>query len=159
MSEITIVKPLKYWVQKVLPLVYDDSLSYYELLNKVVFKLNQLITNNDNLPDYIRDTITELITPESIQEMLSEIFAELRHNIAQADDGDSATTTEDRTKGDLIWLNDDLYYVIRDMDVGTAYIFAGNNPNVRHVTIEEMITNVYNESDESFEINSKIIYS
>ena len=25
----------RYWCQKVLPLVYDDSLSYYELLNKI----------------------------------------------------------------------------------------------------------------------------
>lgn len=39
---------LRYWVQKVLPLVYDDSLSYYELLNKVVWKLNEVIeTTND----------------------------------------------------------------------------------------------------------------
>ena len=26
----------RFWCQTVLPLVYDDSLSYYELLNKVV---------------------------------------------------------------------------------------------------------------------------
>lgn len=35
-------KPLKFWCQMVLPTVYDDSLSFYELLNKVVFKLNEL---------------------------------------------------------------------------------------------------------------------
>ena len=33
----------RYWCQKVLPLVYDDSLSYYELLNKVVVYLNNTI--------------------------------------------------------------------------------------------------------------------
>lgn len=33
----------KFWCQKVLPLVYDDSLSYYELLNKVVDYLNNTI--------------------------------------------------------------------------------------------------------------------
>lgn len=33
----------RYWCQKVLPLVYDDSLSYYELLNKIVVYLNNTI--------------------------------------------------------------------------------------------------------------------
>ena len=33
----------KYWVQNTLPLVFDDSLSYYEVLSKVVTYLNQTI--------------------------------------------------------------------------------------------------------------------
>ena len=40
--------PLRFWCQKVLPLVYDDSLSYYELLNKVVVYLNNTITDVGN---------------------------------------------------------------------------------------------------------------
>lgn len=35
--------PFRYWAQKILPAVYDDSLSYYELLNKIVQKLNEVI--------------------------------------------------------------------------------------------------------------------
>lgn len=50
------VLPLRFWSQKVLPLVYDDSLSYYEVLNKVVFKLNELI-------EYVTENIQELIMP------------------------------------------------------------------------------------------------
>lgn len=37
------VNKLKFWCFKVLPLVYDDSLSYYETLCKVVEKLNEVI--------------------------------------------------------------------------------------------------------------------
>lgn len=37
------LKPLRYWCHKILPLVYDDSLSYYELLCRVVAKLNETI--------------------------------------------------------------------------------------------------------------------
>ena len=33
----------KFWCYKVLPLVYDDSLSYYEVLCKVVNYINELI--------------------------------------------------------------------------------------------------------------------
>ena len=42
------VEHLKYHVQAVLPTVYDDSLSYYELLNKVVQKLNEVIDQMNN---------------------------------------------------------------------------------------------------------------
>ena len=38
------IAQLRYYAQKVLPLVYDDSLSYYELLCKVVYKTNELVS-------------------------------------------------------------------------------------------------------------------
>lgn len=39
----------RYWCQVTLPLVYDDSLSYYELLNKVVNYLNNVISDVSNV--------------------------------------------------------------------------------------------------------------
>lgn len=36
-----VVEKLKFWCQSVLPLVYDNSLSYYEVLCKVVERLNE----------------------------------------------------------------------------------------------------------------------
>jgi predicted sugar kinase len=39
------ITPVKFWCYKILPLVYDDSLSYYEVLCKVVKKLNEVIEN------------------------------------------------------------------------------------------------------------------
>lgn len=49
------IKPLRYWVQKVLPLVYDDSLSYYELLGKVVSKLNEVVDTSNVLIEDVND--------------------------------------------------------------------------------------------------------
>ena len=43
------IKPLKFWCQKVLPAVYDDSLSYYEVLSKINEKLNEVITSENEL--------------------------------------------------------------------------------------------------------------
>lgn len=42
---------LRFWCQKVLPIVYDDSLSYYELLNKVVVYLNSTIEDVQSVID------------------------------------------------------------------------------------------------------------
>lgn len=52
--------PFRFWCQKVLPLVYDDSLSYYELLCKVVGKLNELAENQNNLSDEIKTVAKDL---------------------------------------------------------------------------------------------------
>lgn len=40
------MQTFKYWCYKVLPLVYDDSLSYYELLCKVIDYINNLIAED-----------------------------------------------------------------------------------------------------------------
>ena len=42
------IPTFKFWCQKVLPLVYDDSLSYYEVLCKVVEYLNKLIKDSNS---------------------------------------------------------------------------------------------------------------
>ena len=47
----------RFWCQKVLPLVYDDSLSYYELLCKVVKYINDIIENMEE----IRKELEELV--------------------------------------------------------------------------------------------------
>lgn len=43
----------RFWCQTVLPIVYDDSLSYYELLNKVVVYLNNTISDVANMEDNV----------------------------------------------------------------------------------------------------------
>ena len=57
------LQPFRYWCQKVLPLVYDDSLSYYELLCKVVEYLNQTMEDVETLhsdTDNLRTAYSEL---------------------------------------------------------------------------------------------------
>lgn len=53
------LEPFKFWCQKVLPNVYDDSLSYYEYLCKLNEYLNEVIeqinTLTDNMSDYEED--------------------------------------------------------------------------------------------------------
>lgn len=46
-----LLKPFRFWCQKVLPLVYDDSLSYYEVLCKLTKYINELIENMKLISD------------------------------------------------------------------------------------------------------------
>lgn len=68
------IQKMKFWCQKVLPLVYDDSLSYYELLCKVVDYLNNVIEKSND----IGDKITELeATVSEVQEEVNYLTSEL----------------------------------------------------------------------------------
>ena len=49
-----------FWCQKVLPLVYDESLSYLEVLCKVRDKLNDLIKQDDIFGEALRQLEKEL---------------------------------------------------------------------------------------------------
>lgn len=54
-----------YWCQKVLPLVYDDSLSYYEVLCKVVEYINGLIDSDKEIienVDQLRHELAQIQT-------------------------------------------------------------------------------------------------
>lgn len=68
------LKPFRLWCQKVLPLVYDDSLSYYELLCKVVDYLNKTMEDVETL----HGDVTNLYTAyEKLQSYVNNYFSTL----------------------------------------------------------------------------------
>lgn len=74
------LQPFRYWCQKVLPLVYDDSLSYYELLCKVVDYLNKTIdtvnvlsTEYTMLKNYVENYFNNLDVQKEINNKLDEL--------------------------------------------------------------------------------------
>lgn len=90
MNSFTPTKPFRFWCQKVLPLVYDDSLSYYELLCKVVDYLNNVINDVNllgqnvdelnaafkQLKDYVDNYFDNLDVQEEINNKLDAMIAD-----------------------------------------------------------------------------------
>lgn len=60
------MKTFKFWCQKVLPLVYDNSLSYYEVLCKVVDYINELINSDKTIVLNVDKLTTEVNTIKNI---------------------------------------------------------------------------------------------
>lgn len=56
------ITPLNFWVQPVIPLTFDDSISYLETLGKVVEKLNETLTQNEDWAAELRKDITDFTT-------------------------------------------------------------------------------------------------
>ena len=82
------LRPFRFFCYKVIPLIYDDSLSYYELLCKVVDYLNKVIENVNGfeenievmehnimvLQNYIDNYFDNLDVTEEINNKLDEMF-------------------------------------------------------------------------------------
>ena len=79
------MKNFRFWCQKVLPLVYDDSISYYEVLGKMVVYLNQVIDNVnadiDNV-NTLKDAFIEL--EQYVAEAIQYDIHDLEEAVASA---------------------------------------------------------------------------
>lgn len=64
------LKHFKFWCQKVLPLVYDDSLSYYEVLCKLTDYINKMLSDMATL-----SAMVEEFGPEGIAKLRAEMAA------------------------------------------------------------------------------------
>lgn len=87
----------KFYCQKVLPLVYDESLSYYEVLCKLTDYMNTMFENQENFEAALAQLNLQ-------QQNLANQFIELRQSVS-ADLAEMNETLEKIKNGDYI----DLY--------------------------------------------------
>lgn len=136
------IKHFRFWCQKVLPLVYDNSLSYYEVLCKVSAKLNELINNVNDIPEYIDAKIEEAFDEEHITEILSQFITKIQSAISANNEGTNANSSKDYNVGQMLWLNDTLYRVIRPISAGATFIV---DTNIEAVDFETLFNDFVDE--------------
>lgn len=60
-------------INKILPLTYDDSLSYYEMCCKMLSKINEIVAAyNDNFSDMVKDEIINNLNKIMLELMYDE---------------------------------------------------------------------------------------
>lgn len=76
MAYISVLKlhPLYFKCHKIIPLVYDESLSYYEVLCKVTHSLNETITATNQLNDNVTDVNSRM---NDVVDKVNEIADEI----------------------------------------------------------------------------------
>lgn len=79
----------KFWCQKVLPLVYDDAISYYEVLCKVVDYLNTVIDNVNTDADNINELADDFL---ELQTYVNNFFADIDQLASYATRAETAAT-------------------------------------------------------------------
>ena len=75
MTTIKSLQTFRFWCQKVLPLVYDDSLSYYEVLCKVVNYINELIAGQKIVGEELKKLEDDIKIIEEFIDNFDETFA------------------------------------------------------------------------------------
>lgn len=72
-------RPFRFWCQKALPLVYDDSLSYYEVLCKMADYLNNFMTDLTTVEDSMTEFGQQFVIN---QQFLNSMADQLGQNVA-----------------------------------------------------------------------------
>lgn len=80
MSRYKCIDRMRYWCYKVIPLVYDDSLSYYEQLCKVVDYLNNLIEQDKLIIEDIEQLKQDLA---QVQEWIDNLDTDWARDIIE----------------------------------------------------------------------------
>ena len=70
----------RFWCQKVLPLVYDESLSYYEILCKVVDYINKLIEQDKVFGEELDELRSDM---ETVQKWIADFNTSYAEQIIQ----------------------------------------------------------------------------
>lgn len=148
--------PLDKLFRSVIPVAYDDSISYYEMVSKVIEVMQQYIENSsisyadpiqwDITKQYPRNTVVVTVNGDgylSTQPVpigididnedywtkignFSELWGSVKLAITPVDEKLKTTASEARAVNDLVWLNNDLYVITKAMDAGTRYIEGTN---------------------------------
>ena len=72
------MKPFRFWCQRALPLVYDDSLSYYEVLCKIVDQMNGFLTDLQTATGSIEEFAEQFVTNQTF---LNNMAAQLGQDV------------------------------------------------------------------------------
>ena len=120
-----------------IPEIYGDSLSYYELLRKLVNKMNELIENYNTVPEQIAEEVKKLDAYSVFTTALNWLI----HSIA-TDNTKSKDAVKQYKKHDLLYAtfndNVNLYEAITDFtNVFLTELKVGEN--IREVNISELI--------------------
>lgn len=91
------ITPLNFWVQPVIPLTFDDSISYLETLGKVVEKLNESLTQNEDWAAELRKDIVDFTTDINQKMQSFEDKIELRVTKFESDTKTAITRFQKET--------------------------------------------------------------
>lgn len=80
------IEKFKWITWSVLPLVYDESLSYVELLNKVIDKLNEVIDATNDFTVPVQETIEEWLKSTEGKTAIEEVIGEFIQQYAHTPD-------------------------------------------------------------------------
>lgn len=161
MSEISLkpIDNINIKIQKTEPVVFDDSITLYEFLGKLQHAINELVDNNNQLPDYIAqelqsnfqelyDRVTALEgRADDIEPILNTLVNNLR---SLTDNMDTAEVGLNQYISDNADMLDDINQQLASIPVGDSTITDDMVTNQRYLIAAQILKDI------TAEINNKL---
>lgn len=124
------ITPLNFWVQPVIPLTFDDSISYLETLGKVVEKLNETLTQNEDWAAELRKDITDFTT--KIENEMTTFKAETNAVISSFETRISAqiSTFEQQMNGKYSTFKNEIQTLVNSISINPDYSIDHDSLNM-----------------------------
>lgn len=124
------ITPLNFWVQPVIPLTFDDSISYLETLGKVVEKLNETLTQNEDWAAELRKDITDFTT--KIENEMTTFKAETNDDISSFETRISAqiSTFEQQMNGKYSTFKNEIQTLVNSISLNPDYSIDHDSLNM-----------------------------
>lgn len=124
------ITPLNFWVQPVIPLTFDDSISYLETLGKVVEKLNESLTQNEDWATALRKDITDFTT--KIENEMTAFKAETNSDMSSFENRISAqiSTFEQQMNNKYSTFKNEIQTLVNSISLNPDYSIDHDSLNM-----------------------------
>lgn len=124
------ITPLNFWVQPVIPLTFDDSISYLETLGKVVEKLNETLTQNEDWAAELRKDITDFTT--KIENEMTTFKAEINSDMSSFENRISAqiSTFEQKMNDKYSTFKNEIQALVNSISLNPDYSIDHDSLNM-----------------------------
>lgn len=124
------ITPLNFWVQPVIPLTFDDSISYLETLGKVVEKLNESLTQSEDWAAALRKDITDFTA--KIENEMTAFKTETNADISSFENRISAqiSTFEQQMNDKYSTFKNEIQTLVNSMSLNPDYSIDHDSLNM-----------------------------
>lgn len=111
----TLEQFMPYWCQKILPAVYDDSLSYYQLLGRILQKYNEVIEIVNKHSETLVDHENRITAAEAQIELNRQAIEALKAELAKLDEQVKQNTANIAALTERVNGHDEAIQSLRDL--------------------------------------------
>lgn len=139
----TLEQFMPYWCQKILPAVYDDSLSYYQLLGRILQKYNEVIEIVNKHSETLVDHENRITAAEAQIELNRQAIEALKAELAKLDEQVKQNTANIAALTERVNGHDEAIAALQSW-IDNYKTFLGSHRATIDSTTHDMSLSIYN---------------
>lgn len=139
----TLEQFMPYWCQKILPAVYDDSLSYYQLLGRILQKYNEVIEIVNKHSETLVDHENRITAAEAQIILNRQAIEALKAELAKLDEQIEQNTANIAALTERVNRHDEAIAALQTW-INNYKTFLGSHQAIIDSTTHDMSLSIYN---------------